>query len=578
MSTLRTHLALLLASLLGFSTYATANEAPAQLVLVNGNVLTLDEESTIVEALAVRDGVLVAVGTRTDVEPFVGPDTRVVDAGGKTVVPGLIESHVHALRAARGELDQAYVQLGSIAEIQNWVEGQARKKNPGEWIQLPRADVTRIAERRMPTRAELDRAAPKHPAVFTWQYASRQRQVLNSAALQAAGLDKLEKIPAGVNIERSADGEPTGVLENGAELLAPFLPRNEPSEEEKRQSLAKLLKRYASTGITSIFERNTDPAGYRFYEKLAQEEALPLRVTTTIGLDTDGTVAGTERAIEALGLKPGQGSDRVRAGPLKIGVDGGVLYGTAFLRRPYGERSFQLYGFSDPSYRGNLRISPEEIANIVKTANRLGWPMSAHVTGDAGVDVVLDAVEAAGPSIHKRRFTLIHAYFANTGAAERAARLGVGVDTQPAWFYKDGAALADALGNARLQKFIGLRIWRNAGVPVTINADHMQGIDPNLSLNPYNPFLTMHAAVTRRTETGALFGPDQRVTREEALRMMTTEAAWFSFDENKKGSLEVGKFGDFAILSDNPLTCAEAQLPRIHSTLTVVGGDVIHEE
>jgi len=569
---------MLLALLLGFVADADAGEEPAQLVIIDGKVLTLDEKSTVADALAMRDGIIVARGQRGDVENFIGPDTRVINASGKTVIPGLIESHVHALRVARGEIDQAYVQLGSIAEIQDWVQRQARAKAAGHWIQIPRADVTRIVERRMPTRAELDAAAPDHPVVFTWQYASRQRQVLNSAALQSARLDRKSTAPPGVTIERDEAGEPTGVLENGAVLLDQFLPASNPSEQVRRKSLLKLLRHYARTGITSIFERNTDVDGYRFYEKLAREGALPLRVTTTIGLETDGTVGGTKRAIAALGLEPGQGNDRLRVGPLKIGVDGGVLYGTAFLRDPYGERSFGLYGFSDPTYRGNLRIAPDKLGNILRAGNRLGWQMSTHVTGDAGVDTVLDAVEATDASIRKRRFTLIHAYFANAEAAKRAASLGVGVDTQPAWYYKDGDALSAALGSSRLEKFIGLRVWRQAGVPVTINADHMQGIDPDRSLNPYNPFLTMYAAVSRRTEAGAIYGADQRISREEALRMMTIDAAWFSFDENKKGSIEVGKLGDVAILSEDPLTCDENRLARIRSIATIVGGEVVHEE
>lgn len=571
-------LAALALSIIGLPGGLHAADVPAALVVRNGNVRTLDEKSTTVEAVAIRDGRIVARGDDSDVQPFIGPETRVIDAGGKTVIPGLIESHVHALRAARGEITQAYVQLGSIAEIQSWVRERTKERAPTEWIQIPRADVTRIDERRMPTRAELDAAAPDHPVVFTWQYASRRRQVLNSAALRAAGIDRDRQAPEGVTIERDEAGAPTGVLENGAPLLKEHLGEPPPSEDAQRKHLLDLLGRYASTGITSIFERNTDVAGYRFYESLAREGALPLRVTTTIGLETDGTVEGTERAIAALGLSPRQGNDRLRVGPLKIGVDGGVLYGTAYLREPYGEQAFGLYGFSDPDYRGNLRVPADHLANILATGNRLGWQMSTHVTGDAGVDAVLDAVEAAGSSMRERRFTLIHAYFANPEAAARAAELGVGVDTQPAWYYKDGDALADALGSDRLEKFIGVRVWRNAGVPVALNSDHMQGVDPDRSLNPYNPFLTMYAATTRRTEGGNVYGADQRVSREEALRMMSSDAAWFSFDEDMKGSIEVGKLGDLAILTNDPITCPADELPKIRSVATIVGGVVVHEE
>jgi predicted amidohydrolase YtcJ len=304
-----------------------------------------------------------------------------------------------------------------------------------------------------------------------------------------------------------------------------------------------------------------------------------VRVTATIGLSTDGTIDGTEQAIQALPFKHGDGDDWVRIGPLKIGVDGGVLYGTAFLRDPYGQQSFSLYGFSDPQYRGDLRISPEKLANIIRTGHRLGWQMSSHVTGDAGVDAVLDAVEAADQDspIRDRRYTLIHAYFANEDTARRAARLGVCVDTQPAWYYKDGDALVDALGTWRLRQFIGLQTWRRAGVKVAINSDHMQGFGPETSLNPWDPFLTMSVAVTRKTESGQVIGPEERVSREDALRMLTIDAAWLSFDEDRKGSIEVGKLGDLAILSDDPLTCDEGRIHDIQAVTTIVGGRVVHE-
>lgn len=303
-------------------------------------------------------------------------------------------------------------------------------------------------------------------------------------------------------------------------------------------------------------------------------------MTVTIGLSTDGTVAGTEKVIRALPFKTGDGDDWVRVGPLKLGVDGGTLYGTSFMREPYGPSAFALYGISDPQYRGDLRISAENLKNIIRTGHRLGWQMSSHVTGDTGVDAVLDAVEAAnGDSpIAPRRYNLIHAYFPNEETAKRAARLGACVDTQPAWDYKDGDALAKALGHERLAKFIGVRSWRQAGVKVALNSDHMQGFDPDTSLNPYNPFLAIQTAGTRKTEGGQVFGPDQRISREEALRMVTIDAAWLSFDETRKGSIEKGKLADLAILSGDYLACPEGRINALRATMTIVGGKIVYEK
>ena len=189
---------------------SAAAERPADLVVLNGKVVTVDAKFSTAEAAAVRDGVFVFVGSSADVRKHVGEKTRVIDAKGKTVIPGLIESHVHATGAARGEALQPFVQLGSIGEIQEWVRRQAKKTDKGEWIQAPRVDITRIKELRVPTRKELDDAAPDHPAVFNWQYADKQVQVLNSKALAAAGITRDTRAPGRGKVHTGDDGEPTG--------------------------------------------------------------------------------------------------------------------------------------------------------------------------------------------------------------------------------------------------------------------------------------------------------------------------------------------------------------------------------
>src|SRR5690625_823573 len=178
----------------------------------------------------------------------------------------------------------------------------------------------------------------------------------------------------------------------------------------------------------------------------------------------------------------------------------------------------------------------------------------------------------SGDQLH----TMLNTNVNKEEAAERATELGVGIDTQPAWYFMDGDALIDVLGEERLDQFIGLKTWQEAGVHIALNSDHMQGIDGDTSLNPYNPFLTMYAAITRKTERGSVFGPDQRISREDALRMLTIEPAWLGFAEERSGSIEVGKLGDLAILSDDLMTVDEEQIRHIRSVATIVGGDVVY--
>jgi predicted amidohydrolase YtcJ len=553
---------------------------PADVVVWNAQVLTVDPEFSTAEAVAIRDGVFTLVGTNEDAKALIGAGTRTIDAQGRTVVPGLFQTHSHATGAARGEMRQEFVQLHSIGEIKDWVRARAAERPEGSWIELPRVDVTRIDEGRIPTPADLDSAAPNHPTVYTWRYGGLTNiQVLNAAAVKGAGLTKETRAPKGGTIHRRADGTPTGVIENASALLADLLPETEVTRAEYLDSLATLMRRYNEVGITSMSERSSGPDGYREYQHLRSEGRLPVRVTVTIRIDTDGTVEGTERAIKDLGLNSGDGDEWVKVGPLKVGVDGGTLYGTSLMRESYPETSFELYRLDKKGYRGSFRtgLDAEKLKTIIHTGHRLGWQMSSHVTGDLGVDYVLDAVEEADESIRDRRYTLIHAYFPNPEAAERAARLGVAVDTQPAWLYKDGDALIKALGADRMKRFIGLKVWQDAGVRVSLNADHMQGFDPITSLNPYHPFLAMYVAVTRKTGSGQVINSAQGVSREDALRMTTIDSAWLSFDEDRLGSIEVGKLADLAILSDDYLTCEEERIKNITSMLTIVGGEVVYE-
>jgi len=434
-------------------------EQPADLVVLNGKIVTVNPHSSIVEAAAVREGRFVAVGANSKVKKLVGDRTRVIDARGKTVVPGLIETHVHAIGVARDEAVQPFVQLSSIAEIQQWVRQQAQSTPKDEWIQIPRIDLTRLREGRLPTRSELDAATAEHPVVFNWQYGSRQIQVLNTAALRAAKITRDTPDPTGgkTKIVKDAQGEPTGVLENPGGLTSKFRQSKPVSDEAFLAALKAVHRAYNRIGITSVIERNSNVEGYRTYEKLKAAGELAVRATVTIG------------------------------------------------------------------------------------------------------------------------YTLIHAYFPNATAIRRAAELGVCVDTQPAWYYKDGDALAKALGEDRLKHFIGLADWRKGGLKVAINSDHMHGIDPNKSLNPFNPFLAMYVAVTRRTESGRVIGLEQRVSREQALRMATIDAAYLSFDEKRKGSIEVGKLGDLVLLSDDLLTCDAERIKDIQPLATVVGGKVVHD-
>ena len=546
---------------------------PADLVLLNGRVLTVDPAFSTAEAVAVRGGRFVAVGTTEDIRRHVGTQTRVIDARGRTVLPGIIDTHVHALGVAEAEAAQPFRNLRTIGEIQEWLRQETARQPRGTWIWTPRTYPTRLREHRFPTREELDAAAPDHPVIVDCAYAF----ALNTAALRAAGITRDTSDPPGGAIVKDASGEPTGLLRNARNLLSRF-PRQS-AGAMPLDMLEQVHRQYLATGITSVLERGASVDGYHAYKALRDGGRLHVRSTITLRAARPEDPAAMESFVRNLPARFGEGDEWLRMGPLKLVADGGILIGTSYMRQPYGRGARQLYALEDPQDRGFLTLTPEQVAAAMAAGHRMGWQMVAHVTGDAGVDVVLDAIEAAQKA-HPRpdaRHTLLHAYFVHPETAARAARVGVLIDTQPAWHYKDGDALAEALGAERLAHFIGLRTWRDAGVEVAINTDHMFGLDRDEAMNPFNPFLTMYSATTRRTESGRVLGETEAISRQDALRMMTSAAARFSFDEKNRGSIETGKLGDFVVIDGDFLTVPDERLPSIRADLTVVGGRVAYE-
>ena len=564
--------ALLLYWALGPRPTNQAAAPPADLVLLDGRIITVDQRFSTASALAVRAGRFVAVGSDAEIRRHIGAATRVIEGRGRTIVPGIIDTHVHALDVAAGEAVQPFRNLSSVADVQAWIRKEAARRPRDTWLWTPRTYPTRLREHRFPTRSELDQATTTHPVVVDGAYAF----ALNSAALAAAGITRDTPQPAGGSIVKDASGEPTGVLRNAGRLLARF---GYKTGAPPLAALEQVHRQYLAAGITSIIERGATLEGYDTYKALHAAHRLRVRSTVTIRVPDAGEPTAVERFIDGLPVGFGEGDEWLEAGPLKLVADGGILIGTAFMRAPYGPGARQLYALDNPEDRGFLSITAEQIRNAVAIIHRRGRQVVVHVTGDAGVDAVLDAIEAAQKEYPApdRRHTLIHAYFVHPDVAARAARLGVLVDTQPAWYYKDADALTTGLGRSRLAHFIGLETWRKAGVGVAINTDHMLGLDRNEALNPFNPFLTIYTATTRKTESGQVVSGDEAVSRQEALRMMTSAAVRFSFDEKDRGSIEPGKFGDFVVLDDHVMTVPAERLRTLQPVMTIIGGQIVFE-
>jgi predicted amidohydrolase YtcJ len=548
-------------------------QLPVDTVYYNGNIVTMWSDHPVAEAVAIRGDRFVAVGSTADVRALAVSSTRQVDLRGRTVLPGLQDSHTHPISAALSEQDAPVPVMNSIPEILAQIRRLAAVMPPERVIFLPKVYSTRLAERRYPNRYELDEAAPDRAAMTDNGYAS----VLNSTALRQIGVGRDTPQPDNGKIIKDQKGEPTGLILGAPQLLGELRRSKPVTYDDMVWALKAMQKRYSAVGLTSTIDRGEGPEGFRVYQKLREQNELTVRSYVTYLIGGQGTPAQLRQEIERIPFVTGFGDEWFRVGSLKVVADGGILIGTAYLREPYGDNT-GIYGYHDPAYRGVLSVPRENLAEMARTANRLGWQMTAHTTGGGATDALLDAYEAADRDkpIADRRFTVTHGNFPDPTAISRARRMGVAFDVQPAWLHLDGAAIKDVFGPERMRDFLPLRSLFEAGVIAAGGSDHMIRFDSRNAINPYNPFFGMWMAITRQTTDGAVLGPDQTVSREQALRMWTLNGAWLTFEEKSKGSIEPGKLADMVVVSKDYLRCPIDEIKDIDALLTIVGGRVVY--
>ncbi len=556
----------------------TGGRAPvddADIILYRGRITTMDPGMPVAEAMAIRNDKIIALGSEKEIMALSGDKTLKIDLDGKRVLPGLIDNHVHPLSAAQSEYGKKLPHIGSIGELFAWIREEAKSKNPGEWIVHPKFFFTRLKEKRWPSLQELDELAPDNPVFLNGSYAG----MINTKALEVSEIVRLNE-PAVVRDRTTR--QPTGLIRAGGfkQLNAGHV--NHLSKEEQLDALKKLFARYNAIGITSICAGNGGTADLELLNELQKRGALSVRVFQNISFPFDPK-APLPQVREALGgfpYKTGDGDEWVRVGALKLVLDGGILTGTAFMGRPWGERGMQLYGFPDPSYRGTLNFTREQLVNVMTAAMEKGWKFTAHVTGEAGVDTLLAAyqdVNAVKP-VRGGRHSVIHGNFFSAAAIAAMAGLDIYADIQPAWFYKDAEMLTEVLGAKRMADFHPYRDMIAAKVMLNGGSDHMVKLDPDEAINPYNPFQAMWTMITRESQGGKRNGRAKAISRADALKTYTINNAYASFEENEKGSLAVGKLADLVVISEDILTCPEDRIKSIRPLLTMVGGKIVYND
>lgn len=524
----------------------------AEKIFINGNVYTMERDGEAVEAFAVRDRKIVAVGTTEEIRRV--ECDEVVDLEGKTVLPGFIDAHLHLLAYGAGLLSVELRGTSSIEEVLALLRERAASTPAGEWVRGLNFDQEAFREGRMPTKEDLDAVSTEHPILIS-RYCQHVH-VANSRALELAGIDR-----SSVNELCWADetGEPSGVLCDTA--VAPVLqiiPNPIETYEAKKRAAREVCRdmaRYGITGAHTVRGRHVDLDDYlNIYQDLDAEGELPVRIYASFD------------EFPNLPFRTGLGNEKVRYGYYKIYVDGSLGGRGAYFTEPYSDA---------PDTYGAMIHTPEEIDALVKQANDMGLQIGVHCIGDRAIEHVVSAIEKAyaeNPQPNAR-FRLIHVLGINQQLIDRCKKLPVMFDVQPKFLASDVHWAEDRLGPERSPYGFAWKKLIDAGFVVTGSSD--------CPVEPYNPFLGIYAAVTRQDFDGWPEGgwyPENKVSVYEALSMYTKNGAYASFEENIKGTITPGKLADFIIVDADPYAVEPAALKDISVLRTYLGGEITYEK
>jgi predicted amidohydrolase YtcJ len=542
-------------------------DRPADLVLTNGRIVTLDEDRPAAQALAARDGEIVAIGTDEEVRRLAGPDTEVVDLDGRLAIPGFVEGHGHFTGLGRSLAIVDLRGARSWDEIVGRVEAAATGVPAGQWIvgrgwhqekwDAPPPDAVHD----YPVHHELSRRVADHPVVLT--HASGHASIANARALDAAGIDAATPDPEGGAILRDAAGRATGVLRETAMGLVERA-RSAASEVADPDAEAALLRRdielasreCLSKGITSFQDAGSSFATVDALRQAAEDGRLGVRLWIMLLEDDDALSRDGRRHVVR-----GAANEHFTVGGIKRYADGALGTHGAWLLAPYAD---------DPSSTGHVVTPLDELETTAAIALDLGLQLCVHAIGDRANREVLDLFERATASVGDRRllrWRIEHAQHLDPADVPRFAELGVVASVQTVHCTSDAPWVPERLGQVRARD--GAYVWRSlldAGATVTNGTD--------APVEDVDPVANFHAAVTRRLPDGSTFHPGQRMTREEALRAATIGAAYAAFEEDRKGSLTPGKLADVVVLSEDILTVDEARIRDARVVMTIVGGEV----
>jgi predicted amidohydrolase YtcJ len=542
-----------LLGLLGGLALAPARRMEPELILFHGNMITVDAAQPRAEAVAIADGRFIAVGTDDDIRALATAGTRKIDLEGKTVLPGFIDAHSHPAASGRQHLREVDCDLRTIDAIQKAIRERAAKTPPGKWVLGFKYDDTKTAEGRKLTRQDLDAAAPDHP-VFIGHRGGHTAYV-NSKALRAAGVKEDEPDPAGGKFDRDpATGKLTGGLrERATEPFAKVFPATF-TPDDYREGVKLISRMMARTGVTSVHDAYGSPEDLHAYQTAREAGELSVRIYCLIGY------MHIDRMIAA-GVRSGLGDEWVRVGAMKMTHDGSISERTARLSQPYVGR---------PDDFGIIVMKEDEMYGYARRAHENGWQIGIHSNGDVAIDATLRLYERLQREHPRRdpRFRIEHCTLINDGLVRRIHAIGAIPTPFSTYVYYHGEKMRE-YGAERLNSMFALRSFIDAGIRPTQASDYPPG--------PFEPMMALQSMVTRTDMKGNVWGPRQRITIGEAIRVGTLHGAYASFEEKLKGSIEPGKLADLVVLGRDPTRVDPMSIVEIPVERTMAGGRWVWE-
>jgi predicted amidohydrolase YtcJ len=539
-----------------------AQAAAADLVLFNGKIITVDDAFSIREAIAIKDGRIVAIGGNELRNRYAA--ARLIDLRGRTVLPGFHDTHIHLGGHSRRYID--FNDTTSLTQLKQQVSEKARELGPGEWITGGGWDEYHFTEQRKPLRGDLDAAAPQNPVVLT--RAGGHSSVGNSKALELADINKATADPPRGLIERDSSGEPNGVIRERNDLYTRLVPRDKPADV--RESLLQNVRDQLKLGITSVIEAGSsvEPnvvGSYAEWELLYQKHGAELpRASVQVGYPSPAGQAKEGAAkLREFGRKTGDGNDRLRVGSIgEMAADGGFTGPTAWSLVDYK---------GQPGFRGRAFFTPEQILPNIEEGHQLGWQFGIHAIGDAAIAMTVDALDAVlqkYPRNDHRHYLCHFTVLPPERTMQIMAKDKIHIAQQPNFTYN--------LEGRYVETLEGKRLATNNAIttPVKKYGLYMAFGSDNL---PIGPMVGLYAAVTRKGESGKVFGPGEAVSIKEAITMYTRNGAFLTREEKIKGTLEVGKLADMIVLPEDILNISPDKLLNLKVDMTIVGGKVLYE-